>query len=88
MSTPPAKGPAPTPAPKLPRCFSIKQLVDHLSLSRTTISRAISTGELEHYRIGSRAVIPETAVLKWLEARRVTRNPVEHRRWMQKHFPQ
>ena len=61
-----------TPA-TLPRLFSIKQLAEHTGLGRTTISTALSSGHLEHYRMGSRAVIPESAVIDWLEAHRVGR---------------
>lgn len=50
--------------------------------------RTLGTGDLEHYRIGARAVIPETALVKWLESQRLTKNPMEHRRWMQEHFPE
>jgi excisionase family DNA binding protein len=46
-------------------------LAEHLSLSRRTLERALAAGELEHYRLGGRAVVPEPAVVSWLESRRV-----------------
>jgi excisionase family DNA binding protein len=75
------------PKPTLPKCMSIQQVAEHVGVSRRTIVRVLGTGDLEHYRIGARAVIPETAVVKWLESQRLTKNPMEHRRWMQKYFP-
>lgn len=59
----------------LPRVFSIGSLADHLGLSRRTVCRALSSGELEHYRVGARALIPEPAALAWLESQRVGRRP-------------
>lgn len=62
-------------APTLPRCFSIKQLAQHIGVSRRTITSALSSGALEHYRIGIRAIIPEPAVIAWLESCRVGNRP-------------
>jgi len=76
-----------TPTLALQRCFSIKEVCEHVGLSRRTITGALATGDLEHYRVGSRLVIPESAVVKWLESQRITKNPVEHGRWLRKHFP-
>lgn len=59
----------------LPVVFSIAELGARLGLSRRTITAALSSGELEHYRVGSRALIPEPAVVAWLEARRIGRRP-------------
>jgi excisionase family DNA binding protein len=59
----------------LPRVFSIAELGARLGLSRRTITAALSSGELEHYRVGARALIPEPAVVAWLEARRIGRKP-------------
>lgn len=60
------------PAPStLPRLFSIQQVAELTGLSRRTITMALSRGDLDHYRMGSRAVIPEPAVVAWLEANRV-----------------
>jgi excisionase family DNA binding protein len=59
----------------IPKCCSVSQLVERTGLSRATISRALSHGELEHYRVGSRAVIPESAVIAWLESKRIGRRP-------------
>lgn len=60
---------------RLPRVFSIGGLADHLGLSRRTVCRALSSGDLEHYRVGARALIPEPAALAWLESQRVGRPP-------------
>jgi len=68
-----------TQAPTLPRLFSIKQVCEHTGLSRRTIVSALSSGDLEHYRVGSRAIIPETAIIAWLESKRICRRP-RHRR--------
>jgi excisionase family DNA binding protein len=59
----------------LPVVFSIAELGARLGLSRRTITGALSSGELEHYRVGSRALIPEPAAVAWLEARRIGRRP-------------
>ena len=57
----------------LPRVFAIAELAQHLRLSRRTIVSALSSGVLDHYRVGSRALIPEPAVIAWLESQRVGR---------------
>lgn len=62
-----------TSKPGLPRVFSIAGLAGELGLSRRTVCRALSSGELEHYRVGARALIPEPAALAWLESQRVGR---------------
>jgi excisionase family DNA binding protein len=67
--------PTPTPPSTLPRLFSIKQVAEHTGLSRRTIVAALSSGDLEHYRVGSRAIIPETAIIAWLESKRIGRRP-------------
>jgi excisionase family DNA binding protein len=59
----------------LPVVFSIADLGARLGLSRRTITAALSSGELEHYRVGSRALIPESSAVAWLEARRIGRRP-------------
>jgi hypothetical protein len=46
-----------------------------LGLSRRPSTAALSSGELEHYRVGSRALIPEPSAVAWLEARRIGRRP-------------
>lgn len=58
-------------AATLPKLFSIQQVADVTGLSRRTVVTALSRGDLDHYRMGSRAVIPEPAVVAWLEANRV-----------------
>lgn len=71
-----SKGTEQTNKPEaLPRVFSIGSLAEHLGLSRRTVCRALSSGELEHYRVGARALIPEPAALSWLESQRVGRRP-------------
>ena len=57
----------------LPVCLSVLEVCRQTGLGRTTISQALSRGDLEHYRIGSRAVIPAEAVVAWLERHRVGR---------------
>jgi excisionase family DNA binding protein len=71
--------PAKTQTPTLPRLFSIKQVCERTGLSRRTIVSALSSGDLEHYRVGSRAIIPETAIIAWLESKRIGKRP-RHRR--------
>ena len=61
--------------PGLPVVFSIADLGARLGLSRRTITAALSSGELEHFRVGSRALIPEPSAVAWLEARRIGRRP-------------
>lgn len=68
-----------TPPATLPKLFSIKQVAEHTGLSRRTIVRALSDGDLEHYRMGARAVIPETAIIAWLEANRVGRSKLSRK---------
>jgi excisionase family DNA binding protein len=60
---------------RLPQVFSIAELCGRLGLSRRTITAALSSGELEHYRVGSRALIAEPAVVSWLESKRIGRRP-------------
>jgi excisionase family DNA binding protein len=59
----------------LPACFSVAELCRRTGLGRTTVSQALSRGDLEHYRIGARVVIPEPAVVSWLEAHRISKRP-------------
>lgn len=61
----------PSSSTSLPRLFSIQQVAELTGLSRRTITMALSSGDLDHYRMGTRAVIPEPAVVAWLEANRV-----------------
>jgi excisionase family DNA binding protein len=63
-------------APELPVCYSVAEVCRRTGLGRTTVSQALSRGDLEHYRIGSRALIPAGAVVAWLERHRVARRPV------------
>ena len=59
----------------LPTCFSVAELCRRTGLGRTTVSQALSRGDLEHYRVGSRVVIPEPAVVSWLESHRISKRP-------------
>jgi excisionase family DNA binding protein len=61
--------------PTVPQCLTISELMKRTRLGRTLISQALSRGELEHYRIGSRAVIPESAAVAWLESQRISKSP-------------
>ena len=56
---------------KVPRCFTVDQLAEQINVSRRTVERAVWSGELEHYRLGARIVIPETAASLWLESHRI-----------------
>jgi excisionase family DNA binding protein len=58
-------------ADTLPRCYSIEDLCERLSISRRTISRALAAGDLEHFRLGARVVVPEPAAVAWLERCRI-----------------
>ena len=53
-------------AAMVPRCLSVAEMIDRTGLGRTSISRALNDGSLEHYRIGRRALIPEAAAAEWL----------------------
>jgi excisionase family DNA binding protein len=55
----------------LPRCYSVRELCERLSISRRTVCRALAGGDLEHYRVGSRVVVPEPAAVAWLECCRI-----------------
>lgn len=59
----------------VPRCLTVAELATRLRVSRKTVSRALSAGSLEHYRIGARAVIPEPAALAWVESFRIGSKP-------------
>jgi hypothetical protein len=71
-----SKSLAETNKPGLPRVWSLNDLAAHLGLSRRTLNYALAAGELDHYRVGSRALIPEPAVIAWLESQRVSRRRV------------
>jgi excisionase family DNA binding protein len=60
---------------ELPKCYSVAQLCERTGLSRATVSRALNCGDLEHYRMGSRVLIPELAAVAWLERHRIGRLP-------------
>ncbi|MBU6183619.1 MAG: helix-turn-helix domain-containing protein [Verrucomicrobia bacterium] len=60
---------------QVPTCFSVAELCRRTGLGRTTVSQALSRGDLEHYRIGARVVIPEPAVVAWLESHRISKRP-------------
>jgi excisionase family DNA binding protein len=64
-----------SPPVSVPRCLTIKQLGERTSLSRRTISRALCSGDLEHYRIGSRVLISETAIVAWMDSCRIGKVP-------------
>lgn len=58
------------------RFFTVAELAEHLRLSRRTVERAIWAGDLEHYRLGARIIINETAVNTWLGAHRVGKSRI------------
>ena len=68
------------PVATVPQCLSIKQLMERTGLGRTTVSQALSRGDLEHYRLGSRVAIPEAAAVAWLESHRISKQPRLRRR--------
>lgn len=70
MSQQPKQG-----AVAMPQCLTIKQLMQRTGLGRTSISQALSRGDLEHYRIGGRAVIAEADAVAWLESHRISKRP-------------
>ena len=51
--------------------YSPKQLADLLSVSPMTISRMVKAGKFEVVRCGHRVIIPESAVLRYLDANRI-----------------
>lgn len=53
---PPAAPPPPAPPPNPNRLLTIKQVCDHLGVSRTTLHSAIKRGELLTTRVGSRMI--------------------------------
>jgi excisionase family DNA binding protein len=65
-----------TNKPTLPRVWSLNNLAAHLGLSRRTLNYALAAGDLDHYRVGTRALIPEASVIAWLESQRVSRRRV------------
>lgn len=72
MSTRPGQ---PADPATVPQCLSIKQLMQRTGLGRTLISQALSRGDLEHFRVGGRALIPAAAAAAWLETHRITKRP-------------
>jgi excisionase family DNA binding protein len=58
-------------AETLPKCYTVRELCERLGVSRWTIGRALSAGELDHYRLGARVVVAEPAAVAWLERCRI-----------------
>lgn len=57
------------PAAIRPAAFSIPEAAQQLSISRSAIYRLIDRGELRRVKIGSRAVIPASEIVRLLEDR-------------------
>lgn len=55
----------------LPRVMTVSEAARWLRVSRRTVERALWSGEMGHYRIGVRIVIPESSLASYLEARKV-----------------
>lgn len=60
---------------QVPKCFTVDRLAEHINVSRRTVERALWSGDLEHYRLGARIVIPESAASSWLESHRISKRP-------------
>lgn len=58
-------------AARVPECYTVAQLCRRLNLGRTTVSHALNRGDLEHFRIGARVLVPAPAVVAWLDRHRV-----------------
>jgi excisionase family DNA binding protein len=55
------------PVPGRPVLLSVKDAAEYLGVSRATLYRRVSTGELESVRIGSRCLISRDALTKFIE---------------------
>lgn len=55
----------------LPRLLTVSEAARWLRVSRRTVERSLWAGEMEHYRIGSRIVIPESSARIFLESRKI-----------------
>lgn len=49
----------------LPDIVTIKELVDFLKISESTIRRAIDSGELKSFKVGKNIRIEREAVMEW-----------------------
>lgn len=66
---PPAAAVAPPPPPSIPEeklTYSVKEAAAALSLSKTTIWKAIADGVLPAHKFGSRTLIPADGLRAWL----------------------
>ncbi len=51
----------------LPDIVTIKELVDFLKISESTIRRAIDSGELKSFKVGKNIRIEREAVMEWIK---------------------
>ena len=51
----------------LPDIVTIKELVDFLKISESTIRRAIDSGELKSFKVGKNIWIEREAVMEWIK---------------------
>lgn len=53
----------------LPDIMAIKELVEFLKVSDSTIRRAIAAGELKSFKAGKNVRIEKESVIEWLKVR-------------------
>lgn len=53
----------------LPDIVTIKELVEFLKISESTIRRAIESGDLKSFKVGKNIRIEREAVMEWIEVR-------------------
>lgn len=53
----------------LPDIVTIKELVDFLKISESTIRRAIDSGELKSFKLGKNIRIEREAVMEWIKVK-------------------
>ncbi|MBU5312303.1 helix-turn-helix domain-containing protein [Tissierella carlieri] len=51
----------------LPDIVTIKELVEFLKISESTIRRAIDSGELNSFKVGKNIRIEREAVMEWIK---------------------
>jgi excisionase family DNA binding protein len=51
----------------LPDIVTIKELVEFLKVSESTIRRAIDSGELKSFKVGKNIRIEREAVMEWIK---------------------
>lgn len=51
----------------LPDIVTIKELIEFLKVSESTIRRAIDSGELKSFKVGKNIRIEREAVMEWIK---------------------